>query len=99
MCDLSLYGLFYELRLNNFFIIFRFSIKFCTYIVFFQALPLVTVIAGRQIPGRNSTIVTTCEFVDKPHTVVIEMPSRHSPIKALLRSDPKWSNYVRGIQI
>lgn len=60
---------------------------------------MVTVIAGRQIPGEESTIFTTCKLVDKPYKVVIEMPNKNALVRALIPGEPKWANYIKGIII
>lgn len=59
---------------------------------------MVTVIVGRQIPGEESTIITTCEAADQPHRVCIEMPNKNALIKALIPGEPKWANYIKGIK-
>lgn len=58
---------------------------------------MITIIVGRQIPGEESTIVTGCTTVDKPHKVVIEMPNKNALVRALTPGKPKWANYVKGI--
>lgn len=46
-----------------------------------------------MILGEESTIVTTNEDADEPHTVTIEMPNKD----AIKPDKPKWANYVKGV--
>lgn len=57
---------------------------------------MVTVIVGRQIPGEESTVITTCEVADTPHKTVIEMPNKNALVRALIPGKPRWANYIKG---
>lgn len=58
---------------------------------------MVTVVAGRSIPGEESTVVTTCSSADPPLRVDIEMPNKNALVRALIPGEPKWANYVKGV--
>nr|XP_033467952.1 galactokinase-like [Epinephelus lanceolatus] len=59
-----------------------------------MALPLVTVVVGRQTSGLDVTIVTATEDADEPRRVDFSLPSDGSPLSPGL---PTWANYVKGV--
>lgn len=59
-----------------------------------QALPLVTVVVGRQTPGQEVSLVTASEDADEPQRIHFSLPSDGSPIS---RGSPSWANYVKGV--
>lgn len=59
-----------------------------------QALPLVTVVVGRQTPGQEVTLVTASEDADEPRRIHFSLPSDGSAISP---GSPSWANYVKGV--
>ncbi|XP_070847384.1 galactokinase isoform X2 [Chaetodon trifascialis] len=59
-----------------------------------MALPLVTVVVGRQTSGRDVTVVTAAKDADEPERVDFSLPSDGSPLSPGL---PSWANYVKGV--
>lgn len=59
-----------------------------------MALPLVTVVVGRQTSGQDVTIVTATEDADEPRRVDFSLPSDGSSLSPGL---PSWANYVKGV--
>ncbi|XP_030019250.1 galactokinase [Sphaeramia orbicularis] len=59
-----------------------------------MALPLVTVVVGRQTPGQDVTIVTATKDADEPRRVDFSIPTDGS---ALAPGSPSWANYVKGV--
>lgn len=60
-----------------------------------MALPLVTVMVGKQVQGDESVIFTTSDFPEKK--AVISMPSKTALVRAIPRDGPKWATYVKGV--
>lgn len=58
---------------------------------------MVTVIVGRQIPGEESTVLTTCKLIGSPNKVIIDMPNENALVRALIPGEPKWANYLKGM--
>jgi galactokinase len=61
-----------------------------------MALPLVTVMVGKKIPGEETTILTMNPHTDPPNKTTIEMPNKNALVKTITPGPPKWSNYVKG---
>lgn len=59
-----------------------------------MALPLVTVVVGRQTSGQDVTIVTTTKDADEPRRVDFSIPTDGL---ALSPGSPSWANYVKGV--
>ncbi|KAF7645747.1 hypothetical protein LDENG_00198540 [Lucifuga dentata] len=59
-----------------------------------MALPLLTVVVGRQITGQDVTIVTAAKDADEPRRVNFSLPGDGSPLSPGL---PSWANYVKGV--
>lgn len=59
-----------------------------------QALPLVTVVVGSQVPGQDVTVVTTNEDADEPRKVDFSLSGDGS---SLSPGSPSWANYVKGV--
>lgn len=59
-----------------------------------MALPLVTVVVGRQTPGQDVTIVTATKDADEPRRVDFSLSTDGS---ALAPGSPSWANYVKGV--
>ncbi|XP_076616766.1 galactokinase isoform X2 [Chaetodon auriga] len=59
-----------------------------------MALPLVTVVVGRQTSGRDVTVVTAAKDADEPERVDFSLPTDGSPLSPGL---PSWANYVKGV--
>lgn len=59
-----------------------------------QALPLVTVVVGRQTSGQDVTIVTATKDADEPRRVTFSLPTEGSPLSP---GSPSWANYVKGV--
>jgi galactokinase len=62
-----------------------------------MALPLVTVMVGKKIPGEETTILTMNPHTDPPNKTTIEMPNKNALVKTITPGPPKWSNYVKGV--
>ncbi|XP_066260031.1 galactokinase-like [Euwallacea similis] len=62
-----------------------------------MALPLVTVIVGRQIDGDITTIFTNNPDADNPRKITIEMPNSNALVRTIAHDGPKWSLYVKGV--
>lgn len=62
--------------------------------IFFQALPMVTIVVGRKNNSKTIRIITLESDSDKPSRTEFPIPS----VKALEPTDdpPKWANYVKG---
>ncbi|XP_035223648.1 galactokinase-like [Stegodyphus dumicola] len=61
-----------------------------------MALPMATVVVGRQSSSRMCRIITTCPYVDDPIEVEFEIPDDESG-KLLTPGKPMWTNYVKGV--
>lgn len=59
-----------------------------------MALPLVTVVVGKQMPGSDVTVVTATKDVDENRRVDFVLPPPGSPLSPGL---PHWANYVKGV--
>lgn len=59
-----------------------------------MALPMVTVVVGRETSGQDVTVVTATEDADEPHRVDFSLPSDGSPLSP---GEPSWANYVKGV--
>lgn len=59
-------------------------------------MPLGTVIVGSKIDDDESIVITTNTSVPGPHRVKIEMPSKNALVKACIKGEPKWANYIKG---
>ena len=59
-----------------------------------QALPLMTVIVGKQTNSGTCRAVTLSENVDKPFRVEFQVPTPDNPLKPGI---PSWANYVKGV--
>lgn len=62
--------------------------------VFPMALPLVTVVVGRQVEGGRCRVTTTSPAADKPLQVEFAAPSSSAPLKP---GSPSWANYIKGV--
>lgn len=59
-----------------------------------MALPLVTVVVGRQISGNKVSIVSASEALEESNRVDFDLPTSTTP---LLPGKPRWANYVKGV--
>ncbi|XP_014665013.1 PREDICTED: galactokinase-like [Priapulus caudatus] len=59
-----------------------------------MALPLVTVMVGRQTNSNICRISTLAENVDQPRTIELQLPSEKDQ---LAPGEPSWANYVKGV--
>ncbi|CAG9863358.1 unnamed protein product [Phyllotreta striolata] len=62
-----------------------------------MALPLVTVIVGKQVPGCEATIYTTTKFPNEEQRTTFEIPNKFSLVRAINREGPKWAMYMKGV--
>ncbi|KAG5262295.1 hypothetical protein AALO_G00273590 [Alosa alosa] len=59
-----------------------------------MALPLVTVVVGSQISGKNVSVLTVSEVLEESKRVDFDLPTSTAP---LLPGKPSWANYVKGV--
>ncbi|KAL2077920.1 hypothetical protein ACEWY4_025605 [Coilia grayii] len=59
-----------------------------------NALPLVTVVVGSQIPGNKITVITVSEALEESKRVDFDLPTSTTP---LLPGKPRWANYIKGV--
>lgn len=62
--------------------------------VFPMALPLVTVLVGRQTKSGLCRVKTLTDHADRPLQVEFKPPSPSTPLKP---TTPSWANYIKGV--